>query len=218
MREIPKTDELIKQISQLRRAADPFNEAGRSGSTSLPLALRDEITRYGTIYVSAEKTDYPVTRVKHSLHPYFYRGEQALEALGADEARLIGLRYLPPYEFFEIETRDSVFHLHTETLMSESQIREAAPTQVPRQAVSARVRKADSTRRGRIETAWKAYEKAPPVDKPAPPPPWPGPEPLIQFLIRYWERMPAINWTQWCEPQQPAWYSPSGSLRSSARN
>lgn len=199
-REIPTTRELIEQFAQLNRAAGPEDERTGGTATSLPHAVVQEATRYGTIYVSARTSDYPVTRVTHALHPYYYRGEQALNSAG--DSRMSRLRFLPPYEFFEIQERDSISRLHTDTLMSEDQVREATPVRdlpVDRTAASREAR-ADSA--GQKEAAWEAYEQADAPDKagrplPFPPPP---PPPSYEFLIRYWERMPPINWTRWCEP------------------
>jgi len=197
-REIPTTDELIKQFSQLRRAADASDAPNGEGSASIPYAVREQATHYGTIYVSARKSDYPITRVTYALHPYFYRGEQALSCIGTNEAKLSKLRYLPPYEFFEIQTQDSVSRFHTDTLMSEAKIREATPrSAVPRDKTDA-VGEPAPSRDKQIEAAWKAYEEAVPLDKPSSP--LPSPPLTYEFLIRYWERMPAINWTRWCEP------------------
>jgi hypothetical protein len=198
-REIPTTEELIKQFGDLRRAAGVSDRPHGEGSALVPFSVAEQARQYGTIYVSARRGDYPVTRVSYGLHPYFYRGEQALSATGLQEARLSKLRYTPPYEFFEIQAGDSVSLLHTDTLLSDAQLRDAMPRRsVPRDSGAA-VGEPEADRVEQIEAAWKAYEEEASEDRglwPLPPPPLP----TYEFLIRYWERMPAINWTRWCEP------------------
>ena len=196
-REIPTTEELLRHFSQLRRTADAMDSLGAEGLAPIPYSVKEEARHYGTIYVSAKRTDYPVTRVSYGLHPYFYRGEEALSRIGGREARLSSLRYVPPYEFFEIQARDSVSLLHTDTLLNDAELRDATPRQaVPRE--SAATAAPALNRVAQVEHAWEAYAQTELPDRPRLP--LPVPSPNYEFLIRGWERMPAINWTRWCEP------------------
>lgn len=201
-RKFPTTDELIKQFSKLQRTGGTSNKAKSKISAAIPSIVEAEAARYGTIYVSARKRDFPVTRVSHALHPYFYNAERALSHVGEDAAKLVKLRYLPPHEFFEIRKQDSTLRLHTHMLMSEEEIRAAAEKFTGTPEPKAVTAKPAPSYTKQIAEAWKAYEQPAPAhvltpETPLPPPPSPG---GIEFRIRQWERMPAINWTCWCEP------------------
>lgn len=199
----PTNDELIKQFSKLQRTGGTFSKAKGKVSTEIVSILKTEAKRYGTIYVSACKSDFPVTRVSNVLHPYYYNAERALTQVGTDEAKLVRLRYLPPHEFFEIQKYDVIQRLHAFILMSEEDIFSAA------EKFSGSTEKIKPGRTERLPSytkqvaeAWKAYQQpvSAPVAIPGPLPTPPPPPGGTEFRIRHWERMPPILWTQWCEP------------------
>lgn len=199
--DIPETKELLHKFAEIRKFSnvnDTFWDTGFD-SIYIPDAVKEEAKRYGMIYVSAKKGCSPVTRVTYAIHPYFYLGVHSLLKAAPENAKLLKIRYIPPYEFFEIEANDSVFRLHTNTLMSEGQIRAALPKcDVPVDKKEGNKKQIDS-REERVEAAWKAYDDAVKLNEKKAPLPFPG-NFSYEFLIRHWERMPCINWTRWCEP------------------
>ena len=204
--EFPEWESLITQLSKMRglyKLQGNFPE-------NLPISeeVKAELKRYGTVYVSARRNSYPVTRVSHELHPYFYRAEEALLKLGLAQSKLAHVRFVPPcYDFFEIQAGEKTRRLQVNALISEEEIYAAsgqfkldarAATPAPERAVNITER---------TEAAWQAYMNAPEewpqititqagID-PVPLPPLPG---GVEYRIRQWERIPPILWTRWCEP------------------
>jgi len=199
---LPETVELLKQFSKLQQTEGTSDKTKETIPTAIPSIVGEEAARYGMIYVSACKRDFPVKRVSHALHPYFYNAKRALLHVGADTAKLVKLRYVSPHEFFEIQSQDSVLRLHTHMLISEKEIHASAKKFKSTPVSKAVMAEPTSSYAKQIAAAWKAYEK--PVPTPilkskTPLSPSPSPR-AIEFRIRYWERMPAIDWTRWCEP------------------
>ena len=203
---IPKTNVLLNQFSKYHRIDGSLSPGKNNALTGLNTSVKSEAENYGTVYVSARKSNFPVTRVSHGLHPYFYNAERAMLQVGAGSSKLVTLRYLPPHEFFEIQKDDTKIRLHTHMLMTEEELRKAAkkfpPNTVPKTA-SKDMAKINTKM---VAEAWKAYETPlaetsipPGTNLPSPPPPAPGPGGFV-FRIRHWQRMPAIDWTRWCEP------------------
>jgi hypothetical protein len=186
--EIPTNLELLKRFWKLRQM-DPADTA------PIPFLVKEEAKLYRMVYVSVRKSSYPVTRVSYAIHPYFYRGEEALIRLGAEYTELTRLTYLPPLEFFDFSRNGRLVRLHTDTLMTDEAILDATP----RTKVPAKVREATAAApsyQKEIDRVWNEYEDLPEVDQHLPLPP----SPTTEFRIYKWERMPAINWTRWCEP------------------
>jgi len=198
----PESVELLKQFNKLQRTEGIFDKTKETIPTTIPSIVGEEAARYGMIYVSARKRDFPVRRVSHALHPYFYNARRALLHVGADTAELVKLRYVPPHEFFEIQFQDSVLRLHTHMLISEEEIRASAKKFKGTPVSKGVTAEPTSSYAKQAAEAWKAYEQpvpAPMLKSKTPLSPSPSPR-AIEFRIRYWERMPAIDWTRWCEP------------------
>jgi hypothetical protein len=202
----PEGMSLLMRLSQMRGL---YKQTGNiPKNPSLSEEVKAELKRYGTVYVSARRGSFPVPRVTHGLHPYFYRAEEALLKSGLARCRLSCVRFIPPcYDFLEINDGENTQRLQVDLLIKEEEIRAAWDRYKPalKTAIPAPGRTADIA--ARAEAAWKAYLDVPEGGRPAtinqpgasplPLPPIPG---GVEYRIRYWERIPPILWTRWCEP------------------
>ena len=108
----PTDREIFDEIAGMRSR---HHGASRE-TTEMPPEFYSELVRFGesfgTIYVSARGTNFPVFRVSHFLHPYFVNGEaaqrEASRRLGREETRLERIYYIGSNEqYLEFESGGS---------------------------------------------------------------------------------------------------------------
>lgn len=204
--EFPAGESLIKQLSDMRGLYKQQSKFPKN--PGLPEEMKAELKKYGTVYVSARRSSYPVTRVSHELHPYFYRAEEALLKMGLAQSKLAHIRFVPPcYDFFEINDGERLHRLHVNILISEEEIDAASDQFKPDLKPTSPTPERPVDANNRVEAAWQAYlnfpEERPQITitqdgvDPILLPPLPG---GVEYRIRHWERIPPILWTRWCEP------------------
>jgi hypothetical protein len=175
-----------------------------------------KLKKYGTIYVSTSKERYPIPRVSHGAHPYYYNVNRAIERARREfdikEPVLKCIRFIPPcYEYFEIGSNKTengtILRLHVHTLISEEEFYKAYKEYGGKIPDSVNIRKFTfqeyaSVIRKDIKQAWQYFEN-PQSKKPRfipdnnPPSP---PSPVIEFRIPHYVLVPPILWTRWCAP------------------
>ncbi|MBW2736920.1 MAG: hypothetical protein JRH20_31440, partial [Deltaproteobacteria bacterium] len=93
-------------------------------------AITPRLRQYGTIYVSMSQENYPVVRVAHELHPYFYQAHLAQQAVAnqtGSSAEVLGIELVEPaYEYLVIESAGQRVLVHLPTLLSSEEIMAAA--------------------------------------------------------------------------------------------
>lgn len=165
-------------------------------------SIREELRRFGTVYVSATKADHPVPRVAHELHAYFYKADAALEVAkqeyGMREPTIARIRLVPPaYEYFEIRDGRESVQIHAGTLLSRQAIQEISDRHREELAVQPPSEKGLAEHHAEVEAAWAHYTGLL-AGTPAPVP-VPVPGGTVRY-IPYHQRMPPILWTAWCAP------------------
>jgi hypothetical protein len=165
-------------------------------STSKPDQISEtqsQMGRFGSIYVSATRMNFPILRVSHSLHPFFLSGqiaqENAEDHLKSKEVRLRKIYFLGPHEeYFEFASQQRNILIHINSLEMKKPedvlIREPVTTTIP-----PKVRK-------QIEKSWaSAIETTPEgidADEVS--------KTHTEKRIPHWELVPVIDWTCWCHP------------------
>lgn len=208
-REFPDPHTLIKRYSKLRQPPIWSSGGGLGKRASpachpFPPSVRHELAQFGTVYVSATRQDFPVPRVLHGLHPYFYNAELALARAKAEversRPRLTHIRLTPPfYEYFEIRAARTTRRFHAHTLMSEREMQAAASSykrdiHLPESDPQAAREHAKSIRRG-----WEYYGDIhhEPPEFVSHPSPLPTPETIHR--IPHYELVPPLVQGYWCE-------------------
>ena len=208
--QFPGAEALVKHFSSIRKLylTQDHHSVGKVRGASIPDELLTEIKKFGTVFVSARKNDFPVTRVSHCLHPYFYRAEEALLQLGLSQAKLEHIRFVPPcHDFFEFNTGGKTDRLQVNLLISEEELRKNGEQYKSDVAAAAPSKEYKIARDQKIKQAWEIYlnyedYRSRFYDQPSggPPAPPPNPDGSVERRIRQWERIPPILWTWWCEP------------------
>jgi hypothetical protein len=187
LRRFPEYEEIFDRVRNLRSRNQGLPETDDPVSMSYT-----ELGQFGSIYVSARRTNFPILGASHSLHPYFLFGELAQETaerhFDSKEVRLERIYFLNPHEeYFEFTSQKDRTIIHVNSLErkkpEEVLIREPfspIPSEVLRQIEDAWERVTEPTLIGIDE---KDISKA-----------------HTKKLIPHYELIPVINQTYWCVP------------------
>lgn len=207
--QFPSAKELSGYFDELKKQF-PDNDRNLTYNDYIS-SIKNELEKYGTVYVSALKSCFPVPRVTHGLHPYYYNLNEALEKIrkqeGCDRVALKQLRFVTPcYEFFEITGDEKNYLLQVNNFLSLTSIREKAKEYADDTGVKEKAEILPVDRK-MIDTAWNSYLETYENIKEIftgeerglvlPLPPSPENE---EFRIDRHQMVPPILWTRWCEP------------------
>ncbi|MFX0203240.1 MAG: CARDB domain-containing protein, partial [Candidatus Hodarchaeota archaeon] len=183
----PEYEEIFDRIRNLRSRNQDYPET--DAPVSIPYT---ELGQFGSIYVSARRTNFPILGASHSLHPYFLVGDLAQETaerhFDSKEVRLERIYFLNPHqEYFEFTSQKDRTIIHVNSLErkkpEEVLIREPfspIPSEVLRQ----------------IEDAWERVTELTPIgidEKDIS-------KTHTKKLIQHYELVPVVNQTYWCVP------------------
>lgn len=187
----PEKQQIFDEVKKLR----PKNERASQQKTKMNGALKQNLSqlssRFGSVYVSATKRNFPVLRISHFLHPYFFVGELAAEEakrnLKVEQVKLKRYYFLGPHEeYFEFVSKRNRILLHANSLKPEK----------PEKILIPKKPEVSSQLYREIEKAWKGIEKHTPI--------------LIDAddiskthtlkLISHHEIIPIVGITWWCVP------------------
>jgi len=194
----PEYAEIFDEIRQLRLNYQEISEGdGQPNSIEMPAEfyneLRQTVGEFGSIYVSARSTNFPILRASHFLHPYLLVGdlaqEEAMRYLDREETRLDKLYFLGPLqEYFEFTSGEDRILIHVNSLEAwapEEVLSVEPDSSVPPELMS------------EIEDMWEQVtEPATPIEIDAND----LSGTIILKLIPLWKLVPVVNWTYWCVP------------------
>jgi hypothetical protein len=152
--------------------------------------------KFGSIYVSATRRNFPILMVSHYLHPYFLVGDPAQEAAGhhfdSQDVTLEKIYFLNPHEeYFEFisQQKSILFNVNSLEKKSPGEALDVEPT-AP--GTDEHLRK--------IEEAWEQVTQLTPVGTPAEE----AAKTHTEKKILHWNRLPPIPHTWWCVPTTQA--------------
>jgi hypothetical protein len=187
----PENKEIFDEVKRLRLSQERISQRHSPVKGDLRQNLSQLSSRFGSVYVSATKRDFPVLRISHFLHPYFFvgelAGEEAKRHLNTEEIELRRYYFLGPHEeYFEFVSKKKRILIHVKSLKPEK----------PEEVLVPRDVEVSSQLLREIKKAWDQIEKIPPI--------------LIDSdelskthtlkLISHHELIPVIDWTWWCVP------------------
>jgi hypothetical protein len=190
----PDYAQILKKVKSVRSKHQEISSTPVPQPVPLPYSeFEQEVGRYGSICVSARRTNFPILRVSHCLHPFFLSRQMAQENaedyLKSKEVRLRKIYFLGPHEeYFEFASQQTNTLIHINSLERKKPedvlVHEPVITPIPPKVVK------------QIEKSWaNAIE--------------PTPEGIdadevsnthTEKRIPHWELIPVVNWTCWCEP------------------
>jgi len=193
----PKYEEIFDRVRQLRANYQELSEAEVQPSfykmpTEFYNELRQTVGEFGSIYVSATSTNFPILRASHFLHPYFLVGDLAQQEANrhfdGDEVRLDRLYFLGPHEeYFEFTSREDSILIHVNS--HEEKTPEEVLVAEPRPPLPPEMMR-------EIEDIWERATELTPIGIDA--------DDIsgthTTKLIPYWKLVPVVDWTWWCVP------------------
>ncbi len=193
----PEYGEIFDRVRQLRAEYQELSEAAGQPSTGeMPAEfyneLRQTVGEFGSIYVSAKSTNFPVLRASHFLHPYFLVGdlaqEEAKRHFDREEVRLDRFYFLGPLEeYFEFTSGEDRVLIHANSL--EAKAPEEVLVAEPSQPLPPEMMR-------EIEDIWEQVTELAPISIDA--------DDIsgthTTKLIPYWKLVPVVDWTWWCVP------------------
>ena len=190
----PDYAQILKKVESVRSRHQEVSSTPVPQPVPLPYSeFEQEVGRYGSIYVSARRTNFPILKVSYCLHPFFLSRqiaqENAEDHLKSKEVGLRKIYFLGPHEeYFEFASLQTNALIHINSLERKKPedvlIHEPVTTPIPPKVIE------------QIEKSWaNAIE--------------PTPEGIdanevskthTEKRIPYWELIPVVNWTCWCVP------------------
>jgi hypothetical protein len=187
----PESKEIFDEVKRLRLSQERISQSQTPIKGDLRQDLSQLSSRFGSVYVSATKRDFPVLRTSHFLHPYFFvgelAGEEAKRHLDTEEVELRRYYFLGPHEeYFEFVSKRKSVIIHAKSLKPEK----------PERVLVSRDVEISSQLLREIKKAWEQIEKIPPM--------------LIDSdelskthtlkMISHHELIPVVGITWWCVP------------------
>ena len=192
--------EIVAHVFPFIRGADRFPEEDDLIRTVGKLSSRNDLdafaSRFGSIYVSATRENFPVLKASTSLHDRYMSARQfesiAREALGAEDVSLRRIFFFGPHDEhyeFSVEDRSVLISscgakLHTLEEIQSAIVR-ASQGFVP-----------DSSFADRVRTAWQEETT---IDLQALDPAV-LPSAAEEVRIPLWRLVPPIDFSYWCVP------------------
>lgn len=197
----PEDNEIFEFIKNLHSRYREHTQAGdRPDLDRMPPEFYTELnhmgSQFGSVYVSARYTNFPVLRTSHFLHPYFLRGElakeKAMHHFSQNEVNLEKIYFLSPdKEYFEFVSSKGAVLIDVNLLEKKSH--KEALTREPAGPIPPNVIR-------QIEEAWKRNTQLTPEGIDA--------EDIstthTEKKIPYYKLIPVVNWTNWCVPTSKA--------------
>jgi len=189
----PDQDQLLGRWQALQAEVRTRNAANGSEADELEAELNRFGSQYGSIYVSARETNYPILKVAHFLHPFYQNGIQAQQqsrrSLGRDEVQIKHIYMLGPHEeYFEFATQDGSILLNVDSLEPEDKEQKLS---VPASAMRGAAPELVADIRG----IWAQIKESAPqgIDMASIATPS-----QIEKVIPHYSFIPVIDWTHWC--------------------
>ena len=148
--------------------------------------------RFGSVYVSAHRGDWPIIRITHSIHPYYLTSElaqaEAARHIPPASLRLDTIYLFDPHEeYYEFASGEQRILVNVDSLECIT----------PAEALGKhRGRGTDAVTQRNIAEAWEQMIDRTPRIAPS------GESDVlwIPTLIPMWRVIPIVNWTWWCVP------------------
>ncbi len=188
----PEYRKVFERVRNLKARYEEVSKADEEKRIEYLAESRELTSQFGSVYVSATRTNFPVLRASHFLHPYFLSGEVGQEEakyhLNQKKAKLERIFFLGPHEeYFEFVSQKERVLIHVDSLAKKSS-KEIMSIALP-SPVSPEILE-------QIENAWDQALDRTPVGIDA--------DDVSRMhtkkLIPNWELIPVVNWTWWCVP------------------
>ncbi len=184
--EFPSYDRIFQAVRTARaRHPYPDKKFGRE--------LDDLIGSMGCIEIAVNRSSYPVLVVRHSLHPYFLKYEEALaearERLGSEEVTLANVEFNGPHElYFNFSSPAGDLKLHAYALKPPGELR---PMPMFSETETAQVDESDGTEiiKRQKAQAWQEIETSGYETRAG----------SFKWIDNY-ALIPVVSWTHWCVP------------------